>query len=115
VAVTVPQPAREYVTVYVVVAFGATLIVAPERFPGDHEKVPPGMFVVAVSVTVCPEQMVTPDTVIVGEGFTVIVTGVNWLGQPPPPPTGVIITWPFPPGLPPPPTMLDTFETEGSA
>jgi hypothetical protein len=73
------------------------------------------MFVVAVSVAVCPEQMVTPETVIVGDGFTVIVTGVNWLGHPPPPPIGVIITCPFPPGLPPPPTVLETLVTEGSA
>ena len=65
---------------------------APDKLPGDQLKVPPCMFVDAVSVAVCPEQMVTPETVIVGDGFTVIVTGVNWLGHPPPPATGVIIT-----------------------
>ena len=100
---------------YCVVVLGVTEIDAPTRFPGFHVKVPPSMFVVAVSVTVCPEQMVTPDTVIVGEGFTVIVTGVNWLGQPPPPATGVIITWPFPPALPPPPIVLATFVAPGTA
>ena len=36
--------------------------------------------------------MVVPETVIVGEGFIVMVTGTNALRQPPPPPIGVIIT-----------------------
>jgi hypothetical protein len=60
-----------------VVPFGATFIDAPVKFPGDQVNVPPAIFVVAVSVAVCPEQIVTPETEIVGDGLIVIVTGTS--------------------------------------
>jgi hypothetical protein len=57
--------------------FGETFIDAPVKLPGLHVNVPPAIFVVAVNVAVCPEHIVTPATVIVGEGFIVMVTGTN--------------------------------------
>jgi hypothetical protein len=70
------------------------LIVAPVKFPGDHVNVPPGILVVAVNVAVCPEHIVVPDTVIVGEGLIVIVTGTKGEGHPVP--CQVNVTKPFP-------------------
>jgi hypothetical protein len=69
--------------------FGDTFIDAPVKLPGLHVNVPPAIFVVAVNVAVCPEHIVTPGTVIVGEGFTVTVIGNN--GEPHPEPDQVIV------------------------
>jgi hypothetical protein len=42
--------------------------------PGDHAKVPPAILGVAVSVAVCPTQMVAFGMVNVGIPLTVTVT-----------------------------------------
>jgi hypothetical protein len=75
--------------VYCVVVFGDTFIDAPVKLPGLQVNVPPAMFVVAVNVAVCPEQMVVPAVVIVGDGFTVTVIGNK--GEPHPEPVHVIV------------------------
>ena len=67
------QPANEYVTVYVVVDAGFTVILCVVAPPGDHEYVPPGNDGVAVNVAFCPAQIADELTATVGIGFTVTV------------------------------------------
>ena len=76
--VTVPVPVFEhplkvYVTVYVVVEAGLTVIAAVVAPPGDHEYVPPGSDGVAVIVALAPAQTVCEVAVTVGTGLTVTV------------------------------------------
>jgi hypothetical protein len=89
VAVDELQLGTEYETVYWVVTFGVTVTEEPVKLPGLHVNVPPAMFVVAVNVAVWPEHIVTPGTVIVGDGFTVTVIGNN--GDPHPEPVQVMV------------------------
>lgn len=74
VLVPVPeQPASVYVTVYVVVVPGDTVIAAVVAPPGDHEYVPPPAEGVAFKVAEPPEQIAAGVfTVTVGVGFTVM-------------------------------------------
>jgi hypothetical protein len=57
----------------VVVVAGVTLIEAVVCPPGDHKYVPPPVLGVAVSVAVCPAQMVGELTESVATLFTVTV------------------------------------------
>ena len=51
--------------------------------PGDQAKIPPGEEGDAVSITDCPEQMVSEFTVTTGAGLTVTVAlAVDADGQP---------------------------------
>jgi hypothetical protein len=89
VTVTVPDPELEhpppklYVTVYVVVEAGDTVILAVVCPPGDQEYVPPPVDGVAVNVADCPEQMVEEFTLTVGAAVTVTVPDPE-LEHPPP-------------------------------
>jgi hypothetical protein len=58
----------------VVVVFGILLTELEVPPPGDQAKVPPAILGVAVSVAVCPTQMVVFGIVNVGIPFTVTVT-----------------------------------------
>jgi hypothetical protein len=76
--VTVPfpvdeHPPRVYVTVYVVVDAGETVMLCVVAPPGDHEYVPPPVDGVAVSVAFCPAQIVCELTLTVGVELTVTV------------------------------------------
>jgi hypothetical protein len=57
-----------------VVVFGVLLTELDVPPPGDQAKVPPAILGVAVSVAVCPTQMVAFGMVNVGIPFTVTVT-----------------------------------------
>ena len=67
------QPDNVYVTVYVVLVIGLTVILCVLCPPGDHAYVPPGVEGVAVSVVLCPEQMVWELTLTVGAVLTLTV------------------------------------------
>ena len=69
------QPANVYVTVYVVVVPGDTVIAAVVAPPGAQEYVPPPNDGVAVKVAEAPAQIVDVAGLIVtvGTGFTVTV------------------------------------------
>ena len=82
---TVPVPfagqlAKVYVTVYVVVVAGLTVILGVVCPPGNHEYVPPVADGVAVSVVLCPVHIVGELTLTVGAVFTFTVP-VPFAGQ----------------------------------
>ena len=78
------QPARVYVTVYVVVDPGDTVIDGVVAPPGDQEYVPPEGDPDAVRDAAPPAQIVTEAGAMltVGIGFTVTTTFVGALVQP---------------------------------
>ena len=70
VAVTDPHPLNIYVTVYVVVVAGLTVILLVVSSPGDHEYVPPPMDGVAEIWAWLPTHILAPVVVTVGGGDT---------------------------------------------
>ena len=66
-----------------VVELGLTVMLCVVAPPGDHKYVPPGDEGVALSVALCPAQMVSELTVTVGAGLIVTVPlPVPLVGQP---------------------------------
>ena len=67
------QPDKVYVTVYVVVDAGLTVMLCVVCPPGDHEYVPPAADGVAVRIALWPAQIVGELTLTVGAVFTFTV------------------------------------------